>query len=68
MLYQYEQPGNYIWLCREKNVLFTHTIFMETRCTGKLLQGEICQSLIDSTTQPNMPVVAMAFNVPVSCV
>ena len=39
--------------------------------TSKLLQGEICQSLINNMTQPimqNMPVVAMAFNIPVSCV
>ena len=45
--------------------------FVETGCTSKLLQGETCQSLIDKMTRPitkNMPVVAVAFNVPVSCV
>ena len=67
--YQHEWPNIYIWLCRGKDALFTHTNFVETRCTGELLQGEICRSLIDNTTRPimkNVPVVAMAFNVPVS--
>ena len=64
--YWHEWPDIYIWLCRGKNALFTHTNFVETRCTGELLQGEI-----DNTTRPimkNVPVVAVAFNVPVSCV
>ena len=60
-----------IWLHRGKDALFTYILFVETRCTSKLLQGEMCRSLIDKVTQPitkNMPVVAVAFNVPVSCV
>ena len=51
--------------------LFTHTIFVATRCTGKLLQGVMCQLLINYMTRPivkNVPVVAIAFNIPVCCV
>ena len=69
--YQHKWPNIYIWLCRGKDALFTHIPFMETGCTSKLLQGEMCRSLIDKMTRPitkNMPVVAVAFNVPVSCV
>ena len=53
------------------DALFTRILFVETRCTSKLLQGEMCQSLIDKMTRPimkNMSVVAVAFNIPVSCV
>ena len=48
-----------------------YSLFVETRCTSKLLQGEMCRSSIDKMTRPimkNMSVVAMAFNLPVSCV
>ena len=55
------QPNNYIWLCRGKNALFTHII------VGKLLQGEMCQSLINNMTQAIMKNVAMAFDISVSC-
>ena len=54
-----------LWLCAGKNA---HTILVET---SKLLQGEICQSSIDNMTRPimkNVSVVAVAFNIPVSCV
>ena len=37
----------------------------------KLLQGEMCRSSIDKMTRPimkNVSVVAVAFNLPVSCV
>ena len=71
MPYQHEWPNNYIWLCRGKNALFTDTIFVVTRCTGKLLQGIMCRLLIDNMTQlivKNMSVVATAFNIPVCCV
>ena len=54
-----------IWLCRGKNA---HTIVMKTGCTGKLLQGEMCQSSIDKMTRPIMSVFTMAFVIPVSCV
>ena len=40
--YCHEWPNNYIWLCRGKNALFTHTIVMKTGCMGKLLQAEMC--------------------------
>ena len=69
--YQHEWPNIYIWLCRGKGALFTHIHFEETGCASKLLQGEMCRSSIDKMTRPitkNMPVVAVAFNVPVSCV
>ena len=71
MLFQHKQPNIYIWLCREKDALFTHILFVETRYTSKLLQGEMCRSLIDKMTRPimkNVSVVAVAFNLPVSCV
>ena len=61
--YQHEWPNIYMWLCRGKDE--------ETGCTSKLLQSEMCRSLIDKMTRPitkNMPVVTVAFNVPVSCV
>ena len=29
-------------LFRGKNTLFTHTVFVETGCIGKLLQVEMC--------------------------
>ena len=67
MPYQHEWPNIYIiWLCRGKDALFTHILFVETGCTSKLLQGEMCQLSIDKMTRPitkNMPVVAVAFNV-----
>ena len=69
--FQHERPNIYIWLCREKDALFTHILFVETGCTSKLLQDEMCQSSIDKMTQPitkNVSVVAMAFNIPVSCI
>ena len=69
--YQHKWPNIYIWLCRGKSALFTHTIFVETGCTSKLLRGKLWQLLINSTTQPimkNMPVVVMAFNIPGSYV
>ena len=47
MPYQHEWQNNYIWLCRRKNALFTHTIFVATRCTGKLLEGVMCQLSIN---------------------
>ena len=56
------QPNTYIWLLREKNVRFSHTIFVETQCTSKLLQGEMCRSSIDNMTwliMKNMPVVGI---------
>ena len=71
MPYQHEWQNNYIWLCRGKNALFTHTIFVVTRCTDKLLQGVMCRLSIDNMTRPivkNMPVVAIAFNIPVCCI
>ena len=71
MPFQREQPNIYIWLCRGKDALFTHILFVETDYTSKLLQGEMCQSSIDKMTRPimkNMSVVAVAFNLPVSCV
>ena len=46
-------------------------IFVETGYTGKLLQGEMCRSSIDHTTQPimnNMPIVVTAFDITGSCV
>ena len=69
--FQHEQPNIYIWLYRGKDPLFTHILFVETRCTSKLLQSEMCRSLIDKMTRPiikNVSVVAVAFNIPVSCV
>ena len=69
--YQDEWLNNYIWLCRGKDALLTHTIFVETGCTSKLLQSEMCRSSIDNTTQlimKNASVVAIAFNIPVCCV
>ena len=69
--YQHEWPNIYIWLCRGKDALFTYILFVETGYTSKLLQGEMCRSSIDKMTRPimkNMSVVALAFNVPVSCV
>ena len=69
--YQHEWPNIYIWLCRGKDALFTYILFVETGYTSKLLQGEMCQSPIDKMTRlitKNRPVVAVAFNVPVSCV
>ena len=71
MPYQHKWPNIYIWLCRGKDALFTHILFVETGCTSKLLQGEMRRSLIDKMTQlitKNMPVVAVAFNIPGSCV
>ena len=47
--FQHELPNIYIWLCRGKDALFTHILFVETGCTSKLLRGEMCRSLIDST-------------------
>ena len=61
--YQHKWPGNYIRLCKGKNVLFT--ILFLLRRASKLLQGEICQSSIDNMTQmimKNMPVVAVALS------
>ena len=69
--FQHERPNIYIWLCRGKDALFTHILFVETGCTSKPLQGEMCQSSIDKMTRPimkNVSVVAVAFNLPVSCV
>ena len=68
MPYQNEWPNVYIWLCRGRDV---HILFVETRCTSKLLQGEMCRLSIDKMTRPimkNVSVVALAFNVPVSCI
>ena len=62
--YQHEWQNNYIWLCRGKNALFTHTILVVTRCTGKLLQGVTCQLSIDNMAQvivKNMPVGGHSF-------
>ena len=45
--------------------------FVETGCTSKLLQGEMCQLSINKMTRSimkNVSVVAMAFNILVSCV
>ena len=47
MPFQHERPNIYIWLCRGTDALFTHILFVETGCTSKLLQGEMCRSLID---------------------
>ena len=69
--FQHERPNIYIWLCRGKDALFTHIRFVETGCTSKLLQGEMCRSSIDKMTRPimkNVSVVAVAFKLPVSCV
>ena len=47
-------------------MLYSLILFVETGRTSKLLQGEI-----DKMTQPimkNVSVVAVAFNLPVSCV
>ena len=71
MPFQHEWPNIYIWLCRGKDALFTHILFVETECTSKPLQGEMCRSLINKVTRlimKNMSVVAVAFNLPVSCV
>ena len=71
MPYQHKWPNNYILLCRGKNALFTHTIFVATLCTGKLLQGVMFRLLIDNMTRlimKNVSVVAIAFNIPVCCV
>ena len=59
-----------IWLCRGKHALFTHTNIVKTRCTGKLLQGEMCQSSIDKTTRTQliMKNVPWLSNIPVSCI
>ena len=62
--YQHKWSNIYIWLCRGKDALFTYILFVETGCISKLLQGR----QDDSTNHENMPVVAVAFNVPVSCV
>ena len=53
-------------LCRGKNALFTHILLV---ATSKLLQGETYPSLIDKTRpiMKNVPVVALAFNMHVSC-
>ena len=62
--FQHEWPNIYIRLCRGKDALFTHILFVETGCTSKLLQGEMCQSSIDKMTRPimkNVSVVAVAF-------
>ena len=69
--FQYEWPNIYIWLCRGKDALSTHILLAETECTSKLLQSEMCQSLINKMIQPimkNMSVVAVAVNIPVSCI
>ena len=50
--------------CEEKNAILIHTVFVETRCTSKLLQSEMCRS----STLKNVPVVEMGFNIPSSCV
>ena len=42
MPYQHKWSNNCNWLCRGKNALFTHAIVVKTRCTGKLLQGDMC--------------------------
>ena len=71
MPFQPEQPNICIWLCRGKGALFTHILFVETGCTSKLLQGEMCRLLIDKMTRlimKNVSVVAVAFNIPVSCI
>ena len=46
--------------------LFTHVVIVTTRCTRKLLQGDMCRSSIDKMTRlimKNMFVVAMGFNI-----
>ena len=51
-------------------MLYSLILFVETGCTSKLLQGEMCRSLIDKMTRPimkNVSVEAVAFNLPVSC-
>ena len=71
MPHHHEWPNIYIWLCKGKNALFTNIHIVMTGCTGKLLQGEMCQSSINKTTRPIMKivyVVAMAFNLPASYV
>ena len=55
------QMAKQVWLCRGKNA---HTIIVKTRCTAKLLLGEMCQSLIDQMIMKNI----VAFDIPVSCV
>ena len=57
----FSQTGSHIWLCRGKNALFTHTIFVATQCTGKQLQGVMCRLSINNMTRAIMPVVAIAF-------
>ena len=54
-----------VWLCRGKNVLFA--ICVEIGCTGKLLQGEMCCNMT-RLIMKNMPVVAVALNIPSSSV
>ena len=49
-------------------MLYSLILFVETGCTSKLMQGEMCRSLIDTMTRPIMKNMAMAFNIPVSCV
>ena len=63
MPYQHEWPNIYImWQRIGKKALFTHTIFVETGYTSKLLQGEMCRSWIDNMTWPIMK------NVPCVCI
>ena len=69
--YQHEWPNNYNWLFEENDALLTHILFVEAQRTGKVLQGEMYQSSINNTTRlimKNIPVVAMAFDIPGSCV
>ena len=54
--FQHERPNIYIWLCRGKDALFTHILFVETGCTSKPLQGEMCRSSIDKMHMENFDV------------